>query len=122
MIRIRGGLMYVYPENVYFNPILYQDLGLKVPEVVTKAEAQAELSLEALSDINPDIIFLQFEESSNADKPDALKELENNPIFKSLNAVKNNEVYVNTVAPLAEGGTAWSKTKFLDVVEEKLVK
>ncbi len=122
MIRIRGGLMYVYPENVYFNPILYQDLGLKVPEVVTKAEAQAELSLEALSDINPDVIFLQFEQSSNADQPDALKELENNPIFKSLNASKNNEVYVNTIAPLAEGGTAWSKTKFLDAVEEKLVK
>lgn len=122
MIRIRGGLMYVYPENVYFNPILYQDLGLKVPEVVAKAEAQAELSLEMLSDVNPDIIFLQFEESSNADTPKALEELQNNAIFKSLTAAQNGEVYVNAIAPLAEGGTAWSKTKFLDVVSEKLLK
>ncbi|RKJ30641.1 iron-uptake system-binding protein, partial [Butyricicoccus sp. 1XD8-22] len=122
MIRVRGGLMYVYPENVYFNPILYQDLGLKVPEVVTKAEAQAELSLETLSSVNPDIIFLQFETTENADAPKALEELQNNPIFKSLKAAQNGEVYVNTIAPLAEGGTAWSKTRFLDVVEEKLLK
>jgi iron complex transport system substrate-binding protein len=122
MIRIRGGLMYIYPENIYFNPVLYQDLGLKVPEVVAKAEAQAELSLETLSEVNPDVIFLQFDESSNADAPKALEDLQNNAIFKSLKASQNGEVYVNTIAPLAEGGTAWSKTRFLDVAEEKLVK
>lgn len=122
MVRVRGGLMYIYPENVYFNPVLYQELGFKVPEVVEKAEAQAELSLETLSDVNPDIIFLQFEETENADAPSALEDLKNNDIFKSLKAVQNDEVYVNTIAPLAEGGTAWSKTRFLDVVEENLVK
>ncbi|WP_042348167.1 ABC transporter substrate-binding protein [Bacillus massiliigorillae] len=122
MIRIRGGLMYVYPENVYFNPVLYQDLGLKVPEVVAKAKAQAELSLETLSDINPDIIFLQFEESENAEAKTALEDLEKNAIFKSLKASQSNEIYVNTIAPLAEGGTAWSKTTFLNIAEEKIVK
>ncbi|WP_019154207.1 ABC transporter substrate-binding protein [Robertmurraya massiliosenegalensis] len=122
MIRVRGGLMYVYPENVYFNPILYQDLGLKVPDVVAKAEAQAEISLETLSEVDPDSIFLQFEETENADAPKALEELQNNAIFNSLKASKNGEVYVNTIAPLAEGGTAWSKTRFLDVVEENLLK
>lgn len=122
MIRIRGGLIYIYPENVYFNPILYTDLGLKVPEVVQKAEAQAELSLETLSDVNPDVIFLQFETTENPDSPKALEDLQNNAIFKSLKAVQNDEVYVNTIAPLAEGGTAWSKTRFLDVVEENLLK
>ncbi|MGG0717525.1 ABC transporter substrate-binding protein [Robertmurraya massiliosenegalensis] len=122
MIRVRGGLMNVYPENVYFNPILYQDLGLKVPDVVTKAEAQAEISLETLAEVDPDSIFLQFEETENADAPKALEELQNNAIFNSLKASKNGEVYVNTIAPLAEGGTAWSKTRFLDVVEENLLK
>ncbi len=122
VIRVRKGLMNIYPADVYLNPVLYTDLGLKVPEVVTKAEAQAEISLETLSEINPDIIFLQFEETENADTPSALEDLENNAIFNSLTASKNNEVYVNTIAPLAEGGTAWSKTKFLDIVEENLVK
>ncbi|MFS0782055.1 ABC transporter substrate-binding protein [Bacillus sp. 1P06AnD] len=122
MIRIRSGLMYVYPENVYFNPVLYQDLGLKVPEIVAKAKAQAELSLETLSDINPDVLFLQFEQSENADAKTALEDLQKNAIFKSLKASQNNEVYTNTIAPLAEGGTAWSKTKFLDIAEESLLK
>ncbi|WP_322396196.1 ABC transporter substrate-binding protein, partial [Clostridium perfringens] len=66
VIRIRRGLMYVYPADVYLNPVLYNDLGLKVPEVVTQAKAQAELTLETLAEMNPDAIFLQFDDSENS--------------------------------------------------------
>ena len=45
-----------------------------------------------------------------------------NPIFTSLKASQNNEIYVNTIDPLAQGGTAWSKVKFLDAAAEKLLK
>lgn len=122
MIRIRGGIMYVYPQNVYFNPILYTELGLKAPDVVTKAKAQAEISLESLSEVNPDYIYLEFDESENADAKDALADVQKDPIFKALTAAKEDQVFVNEIAPLAEGGTAWSKTNFLDVLEKTLVK
>lgn len=122
IIRVRGGVMYIYPAGVYLNPVLYEDLGAPVPEVVTTAKAQAELSLETLAQVNPDAIFLQFEESENKDTPKALEELQKNPIFTSLKASQNNEVYVNTIDPLAQGGTAWSKVKFLDAAAEKLLK
>ena len=122
IIRVRGGLMYIYPAGVYLNPVLYEDLGAPVPDVITKAEAQAELSLEALAEVNPDAIFLQFETSENADAPKALEELQNNAIFQSLNAVKNEQVFINAIDPLAQGGTAWSKVKFLDAAAEKLLK
>ena len=122
VIRLRGGIMNVYPVGVYLNPVLYEDLGLQVPEVVTKAEAQAELTLETLAEIDPDVIFLQFETSENKDAPTALDDLQANPIFANLTAAKNGDVHVNTVAPLAQGGTAWSKVKFLDAAVEKLVK
>ena len=122
VIRLRGGIMNVYPSGVYLNPVLYEDLGLQVPEVVTKAEAQAELTLETLAEIDPDVIFLQFETSENKDAPTALDDLQANPIFANLTAAKNGDVHVNTVAPLAQGGTAWSKVKFLDAAVEKLVK
>jgi len=122
IIRVRGGIMNVYPAGVYLNPVLYEDLGLKVPEVITQAKAQAELTIETLAEIDPDVIFLQFEESENKDTPTALDDLQNNPIFANLTATKNNEVHVNTVAPLAQGGTAWSKTKFLDAAVDVLVK
>ncbi|QDZ97418.1 iron-uptake system-binding protein [Lysinibacillus fusiformis] len=121
IIRVRGGVMYIYPAGVYLNPVLYEDLGAPVPEVVTTAKAQAELSLETLAQVNPDAIFLQFEESENKDTPKALEELQKNPIFTSLKASQNNEIYVNTIDPLAQGGTAWSKVKFLDAAAEKLL-
>lgn len=122
IIRVRAGLMNIYPAGVYLNPVLYEDLGVSVPEIVTKAEAQAELSIEALAEVNPDAIFLQFEASENPDAPKALEELQNNAIFQSLDAVKNEQVFINAIDPLAQGGTAWSKVKFLDVAAEKLLK
>lgn len=122
VIRIRSGLMNIYPAGVYLNPVLYEDLGLQVPEVLSAAEAQQELTLETLAEIDPDVIFLQFDESENADAPSALEDLQANPIFASLSAMKNGEVHVNSVDPLAQGGTAWSKVKFLDAAVEKLVK
>ncbi|WP_010289809.1 ABC transporter substrate-binding protein [Kurthia massiliensis] len=122
MIRIRGGQMFVYPESVYFNPILYTELGLKAPDVVTKAEAQAQISLETLSDVDPDYIFLEFDESENAEAKTALDDVQKDAVFKALTAAKADHVFVNEIAPLAEGGTAWSKTRFLDVVENTLLK
>ncbi|MFA1739613.1 ABC transporter substrate-binding protein [Lysinibacillus fusiformis] len=122
IIRVRGGVMYIYPAGVYLNPVLYEDLGAPVPEVITTAKAQAELSLETLAQVNPNAIFLQFEESENKDTPKALEELQKNPIFTSLKASQNNEIYVNAIDPLAQGGTAWSKVKFLDAAAEKLLK
>ncbi|MCL1701887.1 ABC transporter substrate-binding protein [Lysinibacillus sp. Bpr_S20] len=122
VIRVRGGIMYIYPASVYLNPVLYEDLGAPIPEVLKTAKAQAELSLETLAEVNPDAIFLQFEESENADAPKALEELQKNPIFASLKASQNNQVFVNAIEPLAQGGTAWSKVKFLDIAAEKLLK
>lgn len=122
IIRVRGGVMYIYPAGVYLNPVLYEDLGAPVPEVVTTAKAQAELSLETLAQVNPDVIFLQFEDSENKDTPKALEDLQKNPIFTSLKAAQGNQVFVNAIEPLAQGGTAWSKVKFLDAAAEKLLK
>ncbi|MDI7743177.1 ABC transporter substrate-binding protein [Lysinibacillus fusiformis] len=121
IIRIRGGLMYIYPKDVYLNPVLYEDLGAPVPEIITQTEAQAEITLETLAEVNPDAIFLQFETSENADAPKSLEELQNNPIFASLAAAKNDQVFVNAIDPLAQGGTAWSKVKFLDAAYENLL-
>ncbi|MFS0559206.1 iron-hydroxamate ABC transporter substrate-binding protein [Terribacillus sp. 179-K 1B1 HS] len=120
VVRIRAGSLYVYPENVYLNPVLYDDLGLKVPEVVKEAEAQAEISLEKLAEVNPDYLFLQFEATENPENASALDDLQANEIFKSINAAKDNHVFVNSIDPLAQGGTAWSKTEFLKAATEKL--
>ncbi|WP_010268780.1 ABC transporter substrate-binding protein [Paenibacillus senegalensis] len=112
-IRIRAGQMFIYPETVFFNPILYNDLGLTAPAEVKAAQTQEQISVEALAGLNPDIIFIQNADVENADNTAVLEELQNNPIIKSVEAVKNDKVYVNVIDPLAEGGPAWSRITFL---------
>lgn len=120
MIRIRAGNIYIYPESIYFNPVFYQDLGLTVPNEIKAAKAQEMISLEKLAEINPDYLFVQFEKAENPENENALKEYENNAVWNSMKAVKNKKVYTNAIDPMAAGGTAWSKTNFLDVLQEKL--
>lgn len=122
VIRLRGGKMYVYPQTVYFNPVLYEELGLKVPEEITAAQAQEELSVEKFAEMNPDYVFLQFSADENKDTPNALEELQNNPIIKSVAAVKEGRTFVNVVDPLAQGGTAYSKIEFLKAAVAELSK
>lgn len=101
VIRIRSGNIAIYRNDIYFNPTLYDDLGFDVPEEIKNANTQEIISLEKFSEINPDILFVQFAEAENGDSPQALDELQNNPIWKSINAVKNDNVFVNVVDPLA---------------------
>jgi|GEM_PF-123918 len=120
LVRIRQGAIQLYASQVYFNPMLYEELGLKMPAEVQAAKAQDMISLEQLAAMNPDVLMIQFSEDENADKPKALEELQNSPIFQSINAAKNNQVLVNIVDPLAQGGTAYSKIQFLQAFQSKL--
>ncbi|KSU88597.1 iron-uptake system-binding protein [Bacillus sp. VT 712] len=120
--RVRNGNLNLYPQDVYLNPVLYNDLGIAVPEEIKSVKAQEMISVEQMAKMNPDYIFLQFAESENANQPKGLEELENNPIWKSMNAAKNDKIFVNSVDPLAQGGTAWSKTKFLEAASKDLTK
>jgi iron complex transport system substrate-binding protein len=121
VIRLRANTLFVYPEGVYFNPVIYIDLGLTAPEQLKNVKAQEKISLEQLAQINPDYVFLQYEASEN-NKPKVLEEIESNPIWQSVNAVKEKKVFVNTVDPIAQGGTAWSKTVFLKEAVKNLTK
>jgi iron complex transport system substrate-binding protein len=118
--RIRQGTIYLYPADVYLNPVIYSELGLTVPAEVKEVKAQAAISLEKFAEMNPDYVFLQFSEDENTDKPKSLEDLQKNPIWQSINAAKNGKVFVNAIDPIAQGGTAWSKTTFLKIAVEKL--
>ncbi|MBW7458374.1 ABC transporter substrate-binding protein, partial [Paenibacillus sepulcri] len=120
IIRLRTGSIMIYQQDIFFNPSLYEDLGLQVPDQVKAAKAQETISLEKFSEMNPDYLFVQFAEDENKEQPKALEDLQNNPIWQSINAVKNGKVFVNVVDPLAQGGTAWSKINFLKAAVEKL--
>ncbi|PIC77948.1 iron-uptake system-binding protein [Sporosarcina sp. P19] len=121
-IRIRGGSLFVYPEDVFFNPSLYNELGIDVPEVIQKAKAQEEISIEQLAEVNPDVLFIQVQTSGNQENEQAYEELKKNPIIQNINAFKNDAAYSNIVDSLLEGGTVLSKIEFLKALEENVLK
>ncbi|MGM9986170.1 MAG: ABC transporter substrate-binding protein [Bacillaceae bacterium] len=121
-IRIRGGQMFIYPENIFFNAVLYNELGLNVPEEIKKAKAQEAVTVEQLATVNPDYIFMQIQQSENQENQNAFDEMKKNPIMQNINAFKDNQVFVNVVDPLLEGGPVYSKIQFLEQLQKNLEK
>ncbi|WP_195574686.1 ABC transporter substrate-binding protein [Paenibacillus sp. 1001270B_150601_E10] len=122
ILRIRGGEAMIYSPTVFFNPVLYEDLGLAVPAEVQAAKKQEKISSEKLAEMNPDYLLVQFSADENKDNPNALEDFKNDPIISKLQAVKDNHFFVNLVDPLAQGGTAYSKVQFLKAFVEQMSK
>ncbi|RFB32467.1 ABC transporter substrate-binding protein [Brevibacillus sp. VP] len=121
-VRIRGSQVFVYPKDVYFNPVLYDEIGLEVPQQISMAKTQEAISIEQLAEMNPDYLFVQFSTSETQDAKHAFEDLKKNPVIQNLNAFKQDHVYVNVVDPLMEGGPAYSRIKFLEGVQKHLDK
>ncbi len=120
-LRVRSSQLFMYSPPVFLNPILYEDLGLKVPETVAASKSQEAISVEQLAAMNPDYLFIQFLTNENKDSQNALPDVLDNPIVQKIKAIKEKHVYVNIIDPLAEGGPVWSRTQFLNAMMEKLV-
>lgn len=116
-IRVRAGKMFIYPEDVFFNPILYSELELNVPEAVKNAKAQEEISIEQLAEMNPDYIFMQVQQTGTQENEQAFEQLKQNSIIQNIDAFKEEQVYVNIVDSLLEGGSAFSKSEFVKALE-----
>ncbi|PPA93854.1 ABC transporter substrate-binding protein [Brevibacillus laterosporus] len=121
-VRIRGSQVFVYPKDVYFNPVLYDEIGLEVPQQISMAKTQEAISIEQLAEMNPDYLFVQFSTSETQDAKYAFEDLKKNPVIQNLNPFKQDHVYVNVVDPLMEGGPAYSRIKFLEGVQKHLDK
>lgn len=119
-VRFRAGNINIYPEDVFFNEILYRELGLVVPAEIKAAKAQEILSLEKLSEMNPDVIFLQYAAGENLAQPKSLQDLQQNAIWNNLQAVKNKQVFVNVVDPLIQGVAIGGKQQFLQAIAATL--
>lgn len=89
----------------------YKDMGFKPFDSL---KDWGEISLEGVSELNPDYIFVGEDFTNSAEV--TLKELETNPVWNSLNAVKNKQLFVvdtEIVGPLAMG-----QSKGLDLIEK----
>ncbi|WP_458125841.1 ABC transporter substrate-binding protein [Paenibacillus sp. Z3-2] len=83
--------------------ILYQDLGLNMPAFVEgiKDDTSVEISMEKVPDIGADRYFVLSDELFAAEA----EAMVSNPVWKSLDAVKNNRTYdVNSTLWIAYYG------------------
>ncbi|SDX57321.1 ABC transporter substrate-binding protein [Paenibacillus sp. CF384] len=70
----------------------YSGLGLKAPNDPAMEEG-VELSLEGLSKLNPDHLFLGYFNYVDKSQPAMTDDWEKNAVWKSLKAVQNNQTY-----------------------------
>lgn len=120
-IRIRGGEMMVYPEDVFLNDIFYGELGLNVPDIIKQTTEQSAVSLERLYEVNPDYLFIQYDIYENDMDETILEKFEESDIWQSLQAAKNDRVFVNTVNPLSMGSpTLFGRYEILKAARENI--
>ncbi len=91
LILRANGKNFTALDTVNFR-ILFEDLGLKT---VSGLENGGELTIEGLSDVNPDHIFIaENSREADSDNPGSLfNNWKNNSVWQSLDAVKNDNVY-----------------------------
>ncbi|QSF42544.1 iron-hydroxamate ABC transporter substrate-binding protein [Paenibacillus tianjinensis] len=112
---------FIVDETRSSGAVLYGDLGLKLPNLVTEIPADSRatwnpISLEKLAELSADHIFLV-----NSDKTEA-SEILNGPIWKGIPAVK-----AGNVTELSASGSwlysgAYANSKTIDDVLSALVK
>jgi iron complex transport system substrate-binding protein len=122
ILRVRGGELCLYGENVYYNPMLYTDLGFKKPAEIDIVKGQETISVEQFSKINPDIVFVQFAKEENNGHENFIDNLKNDPIWQSMAAAKNDKVYYDIVDGGYQGGTYLSKKVMLDALNKDVLK
>ncbi len=93
-IRVTAKELRVQSAARPLGPIMFQDLKLKPAngvEDISLDEPYAPISKEVLPDFAADVIFLLVNNDDDAKR--SFAELEKNPLWMNLKAVKNNHVY-----------------------------
>lgn len=92
-IRIAAKELRVFGMRRPMGPLLFEDLALQPANGVENIDAAYEkISQEVLPDFDADAIFVVVNQEEEAQK--VFAELQDNPIWQGLKAVKANHVYV----------------------------
>lgn len=119
-VRISPKGLRVYGMERPLGPILFEDLGFKPATGVESIEENWEnISKEVLPDFDADTIFVLVS-SVDEGSEDVYKELQNDPIWQSLKAVKNDQVFLISEQPWLDY-SAYGNKLALDNLEEILV-
>ncbi|MFD1453491.1 MULTISPECIES: iron-hydroxamate ABC transporter substrate-binding protein [Oceanobacillus] len=92
MMWVVGGKYFLFEENRHSANMIYNELGVEVPELVKELgqgeEAWNPISLEKLSEIDADhLIILGYEDD------EGIEALKNSNVWNNTDVVKNDQVY-----------------------------
>lgn len=119
-VRISPKGLRVYGMERPLGPILFEDVGFKPAAGVEVIEENWEnISKEVLPDFDADTIFVLVS-SVDEGSEDVYKELQNDPIWQSLKAVKNDQVFLISEQPWLDY-SAYGNKLALDNLEEILI-
>ncbi|WP_372660728.1 iron-siderophore ABC transporter substrate-binding protein [Cohnella sp.] len=94
-MRITPKGSYVLGKQSSRGKIIHQELGLKPVDAYPKDEGSVMLSLEMLPEYNPDHIILQVDSGDEAAQArTTYEDMLKSSIWKNLDSVKNNHVYL----------------------------
>lgn len=97
-IRVTAKELRVFGMKRPMGPILFEDLGLKPANGVEKINKAYEvISQEVLPDFDAEAIFVVVNAGDEAKK--VYEQLQTNPIWQGLKAVKKNQIYTIGVQP-----------------------
>ncbi|MDF2649695.1 MAG: hypothetical protein K0Q73_5500 [Paenibacillus sp.] len=110
-------------DSTNLSRIFYRDLGLTLPEKLNSGKDWInEMSVEILPEINPDYIFLELYEGTTSGADKKLEELKQSAIWKGINAVKNDHVFVVDGNLWVQSDGPIGNAKVLDDIVAQLVK
>ncbi|MEK3722565.1 iron-siderophore ABC transporter substrate-binding protein [Paenibacillus sp. FSL H8-0034] len=105
-------------KMTYFGSLLYENVGLKEPDYkamgIEFKKSIATISMEKLPDLKADHIFMLVRDGADNEK--VWSELQQNPIWKTLPAVKNNHLYV--VKDSAKWFAGYGPIAFSQIIDE----
>ena len=92
LIWVTGGQFFVFEGDRYASNVLYKDLGITMPTYIKdlgkSQDVWQAIALEALADLDADHLFIMA-----AENEEGIETLENSSVYKSIPAVKKDQVY-----------------------------
>jgi len=104
---------------ITYRPELYSEegLGLTPPKGFTKETSYEQISMEALVEMNPDVIFVNVFDGDEA----MFEEFQENPVWQTLTAVQNKQVFRLDGSGHALSGlsTIYTVDKIVDILQNQ---
>ncbi|WP_337969981.1 iron-hydroxamate ABC transporter substrate-binding protein [Virgibacillus salexigens] len=117
IIWVMGDKFYLFEHNRHSAGVLYNELGIKQPALIEELGDATEewnpISIEKLSELDADHVFLLAEEGQQG-----IETLKNSSVWQATKAAKNNHVYqINDPSNWTNKGLIASEKTIDDVLQ-----